>query len=237
MCSLCAWRYFVPNLRFAFPSVVFMYSCIALSARSAARWRDSWSTVNWACSLMAALACIACVLSAGSAEKPKHDVTELAIAIEQIDKALEERLKTSVSYRLFGHLDSTDFGSSSLSWSHPGHLSSSPFSVKLRSLLFHAVCRRNETALKKLYEVNKLIYGGVFFDELQTHYLQKVVDRLSLKLNFVDQHREIYRAPKTDLRSINRKRRLEAAMDENQPQEALRLLTNFARLCEHTKDR
>ncbi len=191
----------------------------------------------WSHLLLTALAFIAWVVSTASAEQPKHDVAELDIVVEQIDKALEERVKTSVSYRLFGQLDSTDFGSSALGWSHPEHLSSSPFSVTLRSLIFHAVCRREKIALKKLFEVNKLIYGGVFFDELQTHYVQKVADRLSLKLNFVDQHREIYRAPETDLRSINRKRRVEAALSANRPQDALRLLLRFAKLCGHTRDR
>ena len=192
------------------------------------------SVLSWIHILAASLVGLSCALFAARAEESMNDATELTVVIEEIDSVLAESKKTSFLYRTEGRLSSLDFGPMPLSWAFPGRIPANPLSKPVRTLIAHAVCWKNQTALKKLSEVNELL-GGYLFDELQSRYLQNVADRLSLKLNFVGQPRDIDHVPTTDLKQINHKRRVVAALDDDRPEEALRLLSTFASLCKKAK--
>ena len=187
-------------------------------------------TPSWIMSLVGCLAMLGLALSTVRAEQPRLDAAKLNSVTNRIDKLVAKRVATSASYGIRNQLLITDFGFPIADWRSAEIIQINAFSTNLRSLMFHAVCQKNKLAMRKLFAINELIYGGVFM-EIESEYMHRVARQLALDLNFRRIFRQIYRRPPDDLRSITHKRNVIAAFKDGRPQEALRLLPSFARLC------
>ncbi len=176
-----------------------------------------------------------CLLMAAPAGTPHADPTQskafdLTKVLREIDQVLAKTAKTSTTYRLNGQYLQTDFDHRAFDWKSPGGIRLNPLSKPLRFLIYRAVCQQNGVALKKVFEVSNVIYGGLFND-FQRDYLQKLADDLALKLTFINPRQSAAHVSNSDLKWINQRRRLRAALDDDKLDQALRLLPALAMLC------
>ncbi|MGI9411691.1 MAG: hypothetical protein ACR2OV_16565 [Hyphomicrobiaceae bacterium] len=155
---------------------------------------------------------------------------ELNEAIERVGALISDRRRGSVTFRLRGKLGTYDFGSPLIGWSMTRRLPVNPASRYLKTLVFYAVCRENGRASKFLFTVNKAVFGGFFLAD-EAEYLHWVARRNGFELDFRGAYRKDRGPPPDDLRSINQRRRVTAALEAGRPGEALRLVTRFAHLC------
>lgn len=167
------------------------------------------------------------VVSTASATRAKEPTPpDLSAATRAIDHLLAERRKTSSTYKIHGKLRAWDLGSRTTSFSRPHRFLIDDFAGHLGTIVFHAVCREHRKALKTLARIDGQILGGLF-DAEERLYLTDLARRLEAKPAPAP-HRA---SPPNDLRSINRRRRLVAALDSGQSNAARRLLARFASLC------
>ena len=136
---------------------------------------------------------------------------DLAAAVQAIDRALAEGTRKSLTYKLHGQLLTADLGSRVTSWSRPKRFLIDDFARHLRTLFFYAVCREHPTALKALAHVDSLILGGLFSAN-QRVYLADRAARLATGIRIQSPQRIVSAPPDNDLKSINRRNRLAAAL-------------------------
>ncbi len=161
---------------------------------------------------------------------------DLAAAVQAVDRALAEGTRKSLTYKLHGQLLTADLGSRVTSWRRPKRFLIDDFARHLRTLFFYAVCREHPTALKALAHVDSLILGGLFSAN-QRVYLAGRAARLATGIRIQSPQRIVSAPPDNDLRSINRRNRLAAALENEQLDTARWLVPGFSSLCQHQRSR
>ena len=161
---------------------------------------------------------------------------DLAAVVQAIDRALAEGTRKSLTYKLHGQLLTADLGSRVTSWSRPKRFLIDDFAQHLRTLFFHAVCREHPTALKALARIDRLILGGLFSAN-QRIYLADRAARLATGIRIQPPQRNVSAPPDNDLKSINRRNRLAAALENEQLDTARWLVPGFTLLCRSDRDR
>ncbi len=201
---------------------------ISAEHRKRAGRRDRIASVCLATVLV--MAAVVSSANASGRTVTKSGLLELQGAIERTTALIAERRRTSLTFRLRGRLGGYDFGDPPISWSMPRRLPSNPASRDLRALVFHSVCRENGRALHVLFSVNKAVAGGFFLAD-EAEYLHWIGRRHGFDLDFRGVFRRDKGPPPDDMRSINLRRRVAAALEGGRHDEALRLVVRFARLC------
>ena len=200
---------------------------------------DSYGSIRtWHRSILSFGALLVLSLAPVHGKSQGVDARKLAETIRNIDNLIARHSKESTMYRMRRRMLMTDFGVPIASWRRrpgykkirPGLLSENAFSTNLRKIIFYAVCRKKSRALKKVYEVNKLIAGGIFL-QIEIEYLQRLAQQEKLKLDFRKSFSEFNSRRSGDLRYETLKRNMIAAFEDGRPQVALRFASGFESLC------
>lgn len=175
------------------------------------------------------LICIALVAVLHSAESRQRDrvIADVETTIQNLDRLLKEREAKSIFPNGSGPLLSNNPKFPEVDWGLWPKLVDGPFSRNLRSLVFHAACNENPTAISKAASINQR-FGGSLFSVEEVQYLQALATHKALNVTIDDDPLP----RRQDLESINRRRNMSAALKTGNFQTALRLAPRLNRLCQ-----
>ncbi|MEQ8825609.1 MAG: hypothetical protein RIC14_14670 [Filomicrobium sp.] len=153
--------------------------------------------------------------------------SNLETTIQNLDRLLKEREAKSIFPNGSGPLLSNNPNFPEVDWVLWRKLVDGPFSRNLRSLVFHAACNENPTAISKAASLNQR-FGGSLFSIEEVQYLQALATHKALNVTIDDDPLP----RRQDLESINRRRNMTAALKAGNFQTALRLAPRLNRLCQ-----
>ncbi|MEM7777412.1 MAG: hypothetical protein AAF732_17575 [Pseudomonadota bacterium] len=181
--------------------------------------------------LLIPLAWLAIGVAPVHAQLKKFDVIDLATVLQKTDEYIAGRRRPRTLREQLNNIDATRGWSREVEWDPGDDLFPHPFSFVLRSLVFHAVCRENRSAMAKLIALELPQYTS-FFSDLQGMYLNDLARRLSLDAKFPGQ---TYRGSLSNdpgaLRRLNDWQDMRTALKESKHRDALRVVLSFWMLC------
>lgn len=161
---------------------------------------------------------------------------ESGVTIQRVTALIEKAKRNSVHYSRTGRLLPRDWKPATPSWrpapdrrSQPRALRrSQPASPLVRQLVSDAICKRNAASIRAAHRLDGYL-GGQLFGHDEALIANEVARRQKLSIAF---RPPLVVLTNQTLIEVNRVRRLKRVLSEKGPENAIKLVWSFRRLCQ-----
>ncbi len=168
------------------------------------------------------------------AENPQTTPGEVRLRVDRAILDLKRVLKPLEQQSLKdgrdGRIFPLDLPSQPEDWRSTAKAPETHFIKSLKILIRAGACSGNSTALKKLFEIERLVYG-LGFIEIESLFLQRRAAALKLNLPFHHRYRTKRRYTANMSESPQQELSINVAFDEGRIQDAIKLVPEFFELC------